>query len=225
MPLVIAFVSQKGGVGKSALARSVAVALSRAKLKVLLGDCDAQQQTTLKWSEVRAQNEKTPVIAVSSAESSRELLAQGASYDVVILDMPGRADRETLEAAKASHLIVHPTGPTLDDLYPSVLLFHELAGEGIPTSRMLYVVCRALAKPEVEAAVKYLRKAVYEVADAALFETLHYRMALNSGGALIETEDQVANDRAAAVVELILEKANRQLETVEAAAKKTGRSA
>ena len=133
--------------------------------------------------------------------------------------MPGRADRETLEAARASHLIVHPTGPTLDDLYPSVLLFHELAGEGIPTSRMIYVVCRALAKPEVVAATAYLRKAGYEVSDAALFETLHYRMALNSGGSLIETEDQSANARADAVMEVILEKANRELEAAGAAAK------
>jgi chromosome partitioning protein len=43
---IIAFISQKGGVGKSTLARALAVESSHKKLRVLLADCDQQQATS-----------------------------------------------------------------------------------------------------------------------------------------------------------------------------------
>jgi chromosome partitioning protein len=43
---IIAFISQKGGVGKSTLARAVAVEAQKQRIKVLLADCDSQQSTS-----------------------------------------------------------------------------------------------------------------------------------------------------------------------------------
>jgi chromosome partitioning protein len=43
---IIAFISQKGGVGKSTLARAVAIETKKQKIKVLLADCDPQQSTS-----------------------------------------------------------------------------------------------------------------------------------------------------------------------------------
>jgi chromosome partitioning protein len=43
---IVAFISQKGGVGKSTLARALAVEASHKKIKVLLADCDSQQATS-----------------------------------------------------------------------------------------------------------------------------------------------------------------------------------
>jgi len=43
---IVAFISQKGGVGKSTLARSLAYEASKQKLSVLLADCDPQQATS-----------------------------------------------------------------------------------------------------------------------------------------------------------------------------------
>lgn len=43
---IIAFISQKGGVGKSTLARALAHEASKQKLTVLLADCDPQQATS-----------------------------------------------------------------------------------------------------------------------------------------------------------------------------------
>jgi chromosome partitioning protein len=44
--LVIAILSQKGGGGKSTLARALAVELTRQKLNTLLVDLDTQQKTS-----------------------------------------------------------------------------------------------------------------------------------------------------------------------------------
>jgi chromosome partitioning protein len=43
---IIAFISQKGGVGKSTLAQALATEASKKKFRVLLADCDNQQATS-----------------------------------------------------------------------------------------------------------------------------------------------------------------------------------
>jgi chromosome partitioning protein len=44
---IIAFISQKGGVGKSTLAQALATEAKKKKISVLLADCDSQQSTSL----------------------------------------------------------------------------------------------------------------------------------------------------------------------------------
>ena len=53
MPAVIAFVSQKGGVGKTTLARALAAVCSHAGLDVMLADLDPRQQTLVHWQQAR----------------------------------------------------------------------------------------------------------------------------------------------------------------------------
>jgi len=43
---IIAFISQKGGVGKSTLSQALAVEAKKQKINVLLADCDGQQATS-----------------------------------------------------------------------------------------------------------------------------------------------------------------------------------
>jgi chromosome partitioning protein len=43
---IIAFISQKGGVGKSTLSRAVATETTKQKVKTLLADGDPQQATS-----------------------------------------------------------------------------------------------------------------------------------------------------------------------------------
>ena len=53
MPLIVSFVSQKGGVEKSALARALAVAVAEGGMNVLLADLDPQQSTIAEWARLR----------------------------------------------------------------------------------------------------------------------------------------------------------------------------
>jgi len=46
LPKIISLISQKGGVGKSTLARVLAIETTKKKIKVLLADCDHQQKTS-----------------------------------------------------------------------------------------------------------------------------------------------------------------------------------
>jgi chromosome partitioning protein len=111
-----------------------------------------------------------------------------------------------LSVARTSHLIVQPTGPTLDDLHPTVLLFHELAAAGIPISHLVVALCRVLDDEEEAAARAYLEEAGYEVLAGFIPESRAYRLAHNRRRSLTETEEQEFNDRADALIEALLTK-------------------
>ena len=59
---IASFVGQKGGVGKSTLARVLAVAAARAQHKVLIGDFDLEQLTCVEWGALRMRNGVEPEI-------------------------------------------------------------------------------------------------------------------------------------------------------------------
>jgi chromosome partitioning protein len=101
-----------------------------------------------------------------------------------------------------AHLIVQPTGPTLDDLHPTVLLFHELVDAGIPKSNLVAALCRVLNDEEEAAARTYLEEAGYEVLDGSIPESIAYRIAHNRGRSLTETDEQAFNDRADALIDV-----------------------
>ncbi len=64
MALIIGMVSQKGGVGKSTLARLVAREYAKASWNVKIADLDVSQGTSFNWQARRLQHSRDPVIAV-----------------------------------------------------------------------------------------------------------------------------------------------------------------
>ena len=72
MPAVIAFVSQKGGVGKSTLARALAAVCSHAGLDVILADLDPRQQTLVHWQKARTEYRVSPRVSVEPFNDAAE---------------------------------------------------------------------------------------------------------------------------------------------------------
>jgi chromosome partitioning protein len=201
MPLTISVVSQKGGVGKSALARALAVHLTRGGMDVLLADLDFQQSTAFQWARLRNAYGLRPAIAVRRFRGSDDALIAGAASEVLIVDGPARASADTLDLANQSDLLIQPSGCGLDDLRPAVLLFHELLAAGIGRERLLVALSRTAGEMEEGAARRYLGKAKYDVAEASVPERVAFREAMNRGAALMETSDRYLNARAMAVLD------------------------
>src|SRR5271166_3381261 len=207
MAAVIAFISQKGGVGKSTLARALAAVCAQAGLEVVLADLDPRQQTLIQWQKARAAQQVSPRLSVEPFDDAAEAVERAQACDLLILDTPGGVNDDTLAVARMAHLIVQPTGPSLDDLHPTVLLFHELVAAGIPKSNLVAAFCRVLDDEEEEAAARaYLKEAGYEVLKGSVPESLTYRVAHNRGRSLTETNEQAFNERADALIEALLTK-------------------
>jgi chromosome partitioning protein len=207
MPAVIAFISQKGGVGKSTLARALAAVCAQAGLEVVLADLDPRQQTLIQWQKARTAQRVSPRLSVEPFDDAAEAVERAEACDLLILDTPGGVNDDTLSVARMAHLIVQPTGPSLDDLHPTVLLFHELVAVGIPKSNLVAALCRVLNGEDEEAAARaYLEEAGYEVLEGSIPESLTYRVAHNRGRSLTETNEQAFNERADALIEALLTK-------------------
>src|ERR1700687_854939 len=104
MPVVVAFMSQKGGVGKSTLARALAAVAAHAGLKVTLADLDPQQHSAVRWEKARKENKIAPSVTVTDFATIDEALAGTEKADLLVVDAPGRTGRATLDIARASHL-------------------------------------------------------------------------------------------------------------------------
>lgn len=205
MPVIVSFVSQKGGVGKSTLARGL-LAVAAHTMKARLADLDPQQGSVVAWERARRRNEAGPPCEVVPYATAGEALGASADVDLLIIDTPARTSRATLEIARHSHLVVQPTGASADDLLPTILTFHELMKEGVPKERLAVAICRVLSDGEEATVRAYVEDAGYEVMAGAIFERIAYREAQNRGQAITETKFAKLNGQADALMEALLNK-------------------
>lgn len=128
---IASFLGQKGGVGKSALARVLAVGAARRGLRVLIADFDRDQLTCVAWSARRARRGHEPEVEAREFKSLKKLRKNAGDYDLVVVDTRGHADDLTADVAEESDVVFLPTGTSLDDLDPTLALARKLARHGI----------------------------------------------------------------------------------------------
>src|SRR5689334_4838702 len=132
MAALVAWVSQKGGVSKSALARALAVEAARGGLQVKIADLDPGQGSTTDWHKDRVAAGLEPHIAVELYPTPKTAISAANGLDLLVIDGPARADQATLEIARMADLVVQPTGASKDDLRPAVRAFNALVKAGVP---------------------------------------------------------------------------------------------
>jgi chromosome partitioning protein len=203
----VAFCSQKGGVSKSTLARTLAVEAAKGGLVVKIADLDVGQGSTVDWHKDRVAGSIEPHVAVQLHRGPREALAHANGADLLVIDGPARADKETLEIARLSDLVVLPTGASLDDLRPAVRTANSLKGAGIPVRRLLFVLSRIGTDAEAEAARNYISQAGYRVAPGYVPERPAYRQIQNEGRALTEVRYAQLKASGEAVVQALIDAA------------------
>jgi chromosome partitioning protein len=111
----IAFVTQKGGSGKSTLCINLAVAAQEAGASVCILEMD-RQATISDWSEAR--ESESPEVAFIEATQLESVLARLAEcdYDYVFIDTPGVDSPGSVAAIRVADLCIVPARPTLPDL-------------------------------------------------------------------------------------------------------------
>jgi chromosome partitioning protein len=123
---VIAVVNGKGGVGKSTVVVSLAVAMSLADKAVCIIDLDPQC-TASKWKDRR--KDENPAVAAAPAARLKPTLeaARRAHVDFVIIDTAGRFDTSGIEAARVADLVLIPTSTSVVDI-EALETAREIAG-------------------------------------------------------------------------------------------------
>jgi len=181
---IIAFISQKGGVGKSTLARAVAAEASHKKIHVLLADCDPQQATSYHWLQVRQKSK----FKVEIFPTVQQALRVAPKYDLTIIDGPARTSHAVLEIAQKADLIIQPTGASRDDLILAVKEFNALKKAGIPKKKLIFSLTRLSTPKEAEAIKEYLTDTGYKYSETYLYEKTSYKQVQNEGKSITETK-------------------------------------
>src|SRR4051794_15944119 len=105
MGIVIGVVSQKGGVGKSTIARLVAREFAAQRWSVKIGDLDISQATSFKWRTRRLQNAVEPDVPIEQFGRVDQALRVASQYDLLVLDGAPHATVATEQIARTSDLV------------------------------------------------------------------------------------------------------------------------
>ena len=208
--MIISLISQKGGVGKSALSRLIAVEYAKAGWSVKIGDLDTGQGSTAKWKARRDQHGIEPEIPVEKYATVERAIKDAEHYDLMVLDGPAFAERRGLSMARVSELIIMPTGYSLDDMEPQIETAYELEDSGINPAQIVFVFCRTEGSASEDAAARaYLRKARVNILDPVFPERPSIRQAHNMGKAASEVSYPSIKSKILSLAQAIADKLNQ----------------
>jgi chromosome partitioning protein len=209
MPIVIGIVSQKGGVGKSALSRTIAAEFTKNSWSVLLADMDISQKTSYEWGERRRMLSDCLPVESSGFYAVEDVLKEQKNFDLIVFDGAPHATLATKQIASASTIVVLPTSTSLDDLNPQIRLAHELVEEGIPTQKIMFCLNKVgNSEVELNDALLYLSQTSYKVLKGYIPEKTAFRQALRQGKSLLETSYTKLNSKTEELIQSLIKELN-----------------
>lgn len=114
--MVITFLNQKGGVGKTTLSVNVAGELAALGHRVLLIDMDPQG-SALDWVAARETASPFSVIGFPRATLHKEVAGLSKGFDYVVIDAPPRVTDLARSAIMSSDLVMIPVQPSPYDIW------------------------------------------------------------------------------------------------------------
>ncbi|MCE9674097.1 AAA family ATPase [Myxococcus stipitatus] len=147
--MIVALMSQKGGVGKSTLAAAVAWELHTRGHSVLVVDADPQGTVVATGEAAAEQGVPAPTIVALGKDMWRpeQLPRLAESYDMVVIDTPGRAGDIQRAALMVSGVAVIPIGQTAADAWATRKALEVVEEAQISRPELQAVLCCAKVQP------------------------------------------------------------------------------
>lgn len=182
----IAFLSQKGGSGKTTLAVHTAVAAHENGEHVLIIDTDPQKSATI-WSDHR--DYEYPIVATAPASDVKKVLNAAKEEDIslVIIDTAPHAAPDATRIAKEVDLVVIPCRPTAFDIAAASSAVNIVKAAN---TKFVFVLSACpFRSPEIEETRELLTKDYQAlVAPTAIIDRRAFARAIASGKAVTEFE-------------------------------------
>lgn len=193
--MIISFLNQKGGVGKTTLSVNVAGCLARQGHRVLLIDADKQGSATT-WASLR-EDAPFQVVSMARANMARDALKLAQDYDHTIIDGPPHAEEIARSCIVASEFVALPIEPSGLSTWASDLTVRQVkeAQEFKPTLKCGFVVSRKIGKTVIG---RDIRNMAAEAGLPILESEIEQRVAFAEGMTMGQTIFEWAGDSNAA---------------------------
>jgi chromosome partitioning protein len=185
--VILSFLNQKGGVGKTTLATNAAAHFHRQGARVLLIDADPQA-TSSAWASLRDEP-GFQTVAMARDNLAREVLDLSKNYDHVVIDGPPRAEKIARAVIIASDLVVIPIEPSGASHWAAADTVAQVSEAKIvkPEQRSVFLVSRKIGNTVIGRDIREMA-AEYEipVLRRAITQRVAYAEALTLGQTITE---------------------------------------
>jgi chromosome partitioning protein len=182
---VVAFLSQKGGSGKTTLSVHTAVAAEASGVQVCIIDADPQESATA-WAGSREAS--TPIVATAQAGDLDPALAaaRAEGMALAIVDSPPHAAPAAGQIAKRSDLVLIPVRPSAFDLAAVPAVIEIIRAAKVPGAFILSA-CPFRA-PEIAETRAALETYGLPIAPVEVTDRRAFARAVTTGSAVTEFE-------------------------------------
>lgn len=186
----ILITSQKGGSGKTTLARNLAVAASAEGKRVLCLDLDPQGSLRAWWGGREADEPSMLEADPNPSALSQTLKAAAKAFDLAVIDTPPAAPAWLADSIAAADLVLIPVRPSPDDLRAVGATVAAVTDAKVPFAFVLSQTPRAKITDEAARVLaQYGRVAPVNVATRVI-----YAESGATGAGVTETADARAKD-------------------------------
>lgn len=185
--MIISFLNQKGGVGKTTLSINVAACLASQSRKVLLVDAD-KQGSAATWAGLRDETD-FQVVSMARENLAKDVLRIAADYEHTIIDGPPHAEGIARACVIASDFVALPIEPSGLSTWASDLTVRQVreAQDYKDTIKCGFVVSRKIGKTVIGREIRTMAgEAGIPILDSEVEQRVAYAESLTMGKTIFE---------------------------------------